>query len=83
MERRSMLKYAALGVPAVMAMSEGSANAEPQASIHTIEEQRQYQYSFDSDLSTAAMTDRGRKNWEAVGTMIRDNQYGILYKKTI
>ena len=51
--------------------------------IHTIEEQRQYEYAFDENLTDAAMNDRGHHNWEAVCIMHRDGQDGILYKKTI
>lgn len=52
-------------------------------SVHTIEEQRQYQYMFNDNLSDAVMNDLGKHNWEAVCTMERDGKYGILYKKTI
>lgn len=51
-------------------------------SAHTIEEQRQYQYMFNDNLSDDAMNDFGRHNWEAVSTMTRDGKYGILYKNT-
>jgi hypothetical protein len=49
----------------------------------TVEEQRQYQYFFDTHLGDAEMTAQGKHNWEAVCTMTREGQFGILYKKTV
>ena len=56
---------------------------QSERSIHTIEERRQYEYEFDTNLSANQMSDRGRKNWEAVFTMTRDGDFGILYKKVV